>query len=244
METFKLIRTLPSCRISKRLIAQMESYLLGQLPKLLKKELANMMELLDLKNPGALRQYVLSFQGSAGTEDLETISNYKKEQLPSTLRRVTMSLKLGRPEILGIRMVFAHRGKPFIEISTASQSVKQNCNKILQHLQEILRSAASRSWLFHHKAFQTLLTLSIPAGVMVYGHLIGKDSILLYYSQGWLLLFSGLLSYSLTKVFPFITFRTDRKVDLKKILYLLLLIATSAGIVGYTWVLLLELGAL
>jgi hypothetical protein len=51
---------LPSCTVGKQLITQLENYLCSHIPRLLKKELAQQMELYDLKNPASLRTYSLT----------------------------------------------------------------------------------------------------------------------------------------------------------------------------------------
>ena len=241
MESYQMIKPLPSCRVSKRMVSQLESYLLSQLPKLLKRELSNMMELLDLRSPEALREYKLVLQSTSGTEEYASLAQHKKEHLPSALRRLTMSLKLGRPEILSLRLSFSRRGKPFLEISTSSQTVKANCARIHQQIEEIMRNWANGFWLLHNKVFQVLLTLSIPAAITFCGHWLGKDSVLLYFSQGWLLLLSVLLTCILTRIFPFVSFRSGRTLDVTKLFYIVLLLVTLSLIAGYTAILLLEL---
>ena len=241
METHLLEYPLPSCRVSKGLIVKLENYLLMQIPSLLKKELAGMMEVLDLKSPASLKKYSLTLLDRTGGRELESITALPDKTFHPTLRGITLNFKIGRPEILAVTVIFSAGAGPVLELSTMSRQVLKDCPRIAAGVKGIVRSWGNRHWIFHSRPVQTLLAASFPAAVAGYGWLKGIDPFFLFSTQGWLLLLAGALSLTLPRLFPLVSFQTRRRVDLKKLAFLGLLVLDLAAISGYVGLLVIEL---
>lgn len=241
MEMELLDYPLPSCRVNKGLIVKLENYLLMQIPALLKKELAGMMEVLDLKNPASLKKYTVSMQDRSGGRELASIAEFSDRFFPPSLRKITLNLKIGRPEILAVTVIFAAGAKPRLELATMSRQVRKDCPRIAANVSGIIQSWSTRNWIFHSRTAQALLTAVIPAAFAGYGWLKGIDPFFLFSSQGWLLLLAGTLSLTLPRLFPLVSFHTPRHFNPGKLLLLLLLALNLAAISGYVGLLVFEL---
>ena len=90
--------TLPSCTVDKKLINQLESYLIAHVPRLLKKDLTQQMGLYDLKSPASLRNYSLSITAGDNSIQLNSIKQFKPELFEPKTSKIILQLKLGRPE--------------------------------------------------------------------------------------------------------------------------------------------------
>lgn len=241
METHLLEYPLPSCRVNKGLIVKLENYLLMQIPALLKKDIAGMMEALDLKSSASLKKYSVSLHDRSGSRELDSISALSDASFPPSLRRITLSFAIGRPEILAVTVTFAAGARPVLELATMSRQVKKDCPRIAAGMSGIVRSWGNRNGIFHSRPAQAVLAVIIPAAVVGYGSLKGIEPFFLFSAQGWLLLLAGMLSLVLPRLFPLVTFQTRRRIDFKKLAFLGLLALNLAAISAYVGLLVFEL---
>jgi len=241
MEMDLLEYPLPSCRVNKGLIVKLENYLLMQIPALLRKELAGMMEALDLKSPASLKKYTLSLQDRSGGRELGSIAELPDKFFPPSLRKISLHLKIGRPEILSVTVTFAAGARPRLELATMSRQVRKDCPRIAANVSGIIKSWSTRNWIFHSRLVQVLLAAVVPAAFAGYGWLKGIDPFFLFSSQGWLLLLAGTQSLTLPRLFPLVSFQTPRHFNPGKLLLLLLLALNLAAISGYVGLLFFEL---
>jgi hypothetical protein len=226
------------------LIVQLEKYLHNQVPRLLQKELGGMMKVLDIKRPEDLRKYSVTIETKKKTAKLATIGDLQTEYLSSSTRLVALELRLGRPEILHLRLVFPAHGRPRLELVTVSQAVKKYFPKIIDGLLGSLGIAANRNWVWHRRVMQVLILVAVPAAMIEYGQLAGVDPFFLYASSGWLVLLGGILGLTLPRLFPQVSFRTRWRFSLRRALMLLLLALNLAAIGGYAWLLAFRLDLL
>jgi hypothetical protein len=241
METHLLEYPLPSCTVNKGLIVKLENYLLMQIPALLKKELSGMMEVFDLKSSSSLKKYSVTLLDSTGIREMESINALPDKIFPPSLRRVTLNLRIGRPEILAVSVIFAAGASPMLELSTMSRQVLKDSPRIVDGVKGIVRSWKNRHGIFHSRPLLAVLAVSIPAAVVGYGWLKGTDPFFLLSTQGWLLLLTGLLSLTLPRLFPLVSFQTRRRVNFRKLALLGLLALNLAAISGYVGLLVFEL---
>lgn len=234
--------TLPSCTVDKKLINQLENYLLSHVPRLLKKDLTQQMGLYDLKNPASLRNYNLNITEDKNSIQLDSIKKFKPELFESKTSQILMQINYGRPEIISITIIFPGNGIPTLRISTISESVKQVCPKISEQILTLFDSWKNKNSLFSKTWFRAL-TLLVPAGIVTaVGAWLGGNIYFLVTSQGWVLILSAILAFNLFRLFPLVTFRTKRKFSLKKISALLFFGLTTAVIIVYSYLLYLNLG--
>lgn len=233
---------LPSCVVDKKLINQLEGYLLQHIPRLLKKDLSQQMGLYDLKDPASLRTYHLIISEGKTTSQYDTVKNFRADLFDAKTTQIVMQLKLGRPEILEVVLVFPGNGSPSMRISTISQSVKQTAPRIVEQLLSLFDSWKNRNSIVSKTWFRAL-TLLIPSLLVTgSGLLLGGNLYFLVAAQGWILILSAILAFNLFRLFPMISFRSKRHFDLKKISALLFFGLTLTVIAVYTYLLYLNLG--
>lgn len=232
---------LPSCTVDKRLITQLETYFNSRIPAFLKKDLTQMMNLYNLKNPASLRTYTLTLVEGKETIQLESIRQYKEESFAPKIKEVRMHLKVGRPEAIDLQIVFNRFAEPYLEISTVSESVKKIIPKIGDQIGSILESWSNRNHIVSTGWFRSLLVLSPLAVVTGVGLWLGADPFFLAASLGWLLILSALLAFNLYRVFPTVSFKTRKHVALKRLGAIVLLALNLSLIVLYVLVLFVNL---
>ncbi len=148
-----------------------------------------------------------------------------------------LELRLGRPEILHLSLRFPAAGRPHLELTTVSRTVKDHCSDIFDALASIVAIAANGNEWWHKRSIQALVMLAVPASMVGYGHLAGVEPFFLYASAGWLALLGGLLGMTLPRLFPRVSYHTGRRFSLRKAPLLLLLALNLSAIGGYVWLL-------
>jgi hypothetical protein len=244
VEKFTLKKSLPACRVDKRLLAQIETFFLTQVARGFKKEIESMMYVLEVKNPAELRKFSVTLLTRDGILDLSSMAEFKGEALDPSIREAVVSLKLGRPELIDITVIFSRQGFPVMELTTFSKAVHQAGDQIHQKLISIMGNWSNRNGIVHHRLFRGVLSLAIPGGVVGYGYLRQLDLSGLLFAQGWLLILAALLSLVLTRIFPRTSFKTRRHINFRMLGALALFSTTLAAIAGYVTLLLFELGHL
>lgn len=242
MKKLSLRTTLPSCTVDKKLINQLENYLLAHVPRLLKKDLTQQMGLYDLKNPASLRTYSLSITDKKNSIQLDSIKKFKPELFEPKTSKISLQLKLGRPEIIEISVIFPGNGTPSLRISTISESVKQVCPRIAEQILTLFDSWKNNNSIFSKTWFRAL-TLLVPSSIITAtGAWLGGDLYFLVTAQGWILILSAILTFNLFRLFPLVGFRTRRHLNLKKFSALLFFGLTTIVIAAYSYLLYLNLG--
>lgn len=234
--------TLPSCTVDKKLINQLENYLLIHIPRLLKKDLTQQMGLYDLKNPASLRNYSLSISEGKNSIQLDSIKNFKQELFEPKTSKILMQLKLGRPEIIEVTIIFPGNGIPSLRITTISDSVKPFCPRIAEQMLTLFDSWKNKNSIFSTSWFRALTLLVPSALITAIGAILGGEVYFLVTAQGWILILSAILSFNLFRLFPLVSFKTRRNLNLKKLSALLFFGLTNIVVFVYTYLLYLNLG--
>jgi len=235
---------LPSCRVDKRLVAQLETYFNTRIPGFLKKDLTQMMNLYDLKNPASLRSYTLALVEGKESIQLESIKQYREESFNPKIKELKMHLKVGRPEALDLQIVFAKKGDSYLEISTVNEGVKKICSKISEQILSILENWANKNSIVSNNWFRALLIV-VPLGLVAgLGLWLKADPFFLIASLGWLLVLNACLVFNLFRIFPMVSFKTKRHVALKRLGAIALLTVNLTLIAFYVIVLYVNLGIL
>jgi len=240
MEKTVIRKTLPSCRVSKNLIKQLENYLLIQMPKILKDDVKRMVTVMG-KRPEELRRYTLSIMEGSDLREYATIAKYSGEKFHPKTRRATLKYHLGIPVLVEVAIRFDEGEAPVVEISTVHQAGKKLCTHVLKNLRGIIQNWSNKNSVIHNRVMQVTTTVSIPVAVIVYGYLTGADMFFLISSQGWLFLLGIFLTWNLKHLFPLVTFETRRRVDMRTLLYLAGLAAILSLIAAYIVLLSFEL---
>jgi hypothetical protein len=232
---------LPSCTVDKQLIGQLENYLFAHIPRLLKKDLTQQMGLYDLKNPASLRTYSLTITEDKNSIQLDTIKKFKQEQFEPKTTNIVLQLKFGRPEIIDISISFPGNGTPSLRISTINQNVKQVCPRISEQLLSLFESSKNKNSIVSQTWFRAM-TLLIPSALITgAGIFLGGDLYLLVAAQGWILILSAILAFNMFRLFPLVSFRTRRHLNLKKLSGLLFFGLTTIVLAVFTYLLYLNL---
>ncbi len=233
---------LPSCTVDKRLITQLETYFNTRIPALLKKDLTQMMDLYDLKNPASLRTYTLTIVEGKEASQFESIKQYKEENFDPKIKELRMHLKVGRPEAIDLQIVFSRYASPYLEISTVSENVKKNVARLGDQIKSIFESWSNKNHIVSTSWFRSLLVLAPLAIVTGAGLLLGADPFFLGASLGWLLILCALLAFNLYRVFPLVSFKTRKHVAIKRLGALVMLTLNLSFIGFYIFVLFVNLG--
>jgi hypothetical protein len=241
MQKLNLRVPLPSCVVDKKLVNQLESFLLVNTPRLLKKELSQMMGLYDLKSPASLITYAINISEKTQIHQLDRVKQFKPDCFDPKTKGLSMKLKIGRPEILDITLLFPANGAPTLTISTVSEGVKPLCPRIADQLISLFAGWKNRNYLVSRPAFRTLIVVIPPALVTTGGLYLGGDSYIITVAQGWLLIISACLAFNLFRLFPQVSFQTRSMINLKKIAALTFFAFNIALILAYTGLLYLNL---
>lgn len=223
---------LPSCTVDKRLVTQLETYFNTRIPALLKKDLTQMMNLYDLKNPASLRTYTLTIVEGKESSQLESIKQYKEEHFDPKIKELKMHLKVGRPEAIDLQIVFSRYTSPYLEISTVSENVKKNVTRVGEQIQSIFESWSNRNHIVSTSWFRSLLVLTPLAVVTGVGLWLGGNPFFLGASLGWLLILCALLAFNLYRIFPLVSFKTRKHVALKR-LGALVMLTFNLSLIGF-----------
>jgi len=242
MQKLNLRVPLPSCTVDKKLINQLESFLLNNIPRLLKKELMQQMGLYDLKNPASLMSYALTINEKKESHQLDSIKKFKAEHFDSKTRVVALSLKIGRPELIDINVRFPVNGSPTLTISTVSEGLKGVCPRMAEQILSLFDGVKNHNHLVSRTDFRLMMLLVPPTAVTLAGILLHGDLFFLLVAQGWLLIFSAVLAFNLFRIFPMVTFQTRHPINLKKVGALTLFAVNIAVILAYIALLYLNLG--
>jgi len=235
---------LPSCTVDKRLITQLETYFNTRIPTYLKKDLTQMMDLYDLKNPASLRTYTLSIAEGKEVVQLEAIKQYREKSFDPKIKGIKMHLKVGRPEAIDIQIVFNRYTAPYLEIATVSENVKKIISKISDQVLSIFESWSNKNHMVSTSWFRSILVLTPLALVTGAGVWFGANPFFLGSSLGWLLILSALLAFNLYRIFPLVSFKTRKHVALKRLGALAMLTFNLSLIGFYIFVLFVNLDIL
>ena len=241
MDKFSIRKRLPPCQVSRKLVSQVENYFNVQIPKLFQKELASMSGIFQNQNSGNLRKYSLYLQQGSQTDELKRIDDLKGAVFPKKVRSLTMHLRLGIPEITNISVTFTRNHFAEIDLTVTDAKAKVKAQKIHDALRQILSAYARKRAIVHSPVFQVLITLLVPVSLVGLGMWWQTDLLFLFLSLGWLVLLSVFMNYSLTHTFPYTTFQTGQKVEVRGVLYFLSLLLVIALISGYSYLLVMRM---
>jgi|GEM_PF-3564270 len=233
---------LPSCFVDKKLIAQLENFLLVNTPRLLKKELSQMMGLYDLKTPASLITYSINISDKKELHQLDSIKKFKPESFGAGTRDLSMKLKIGRPEIIDITLTFPASGVPQLCVSTVSEAVKKLCPRIAEQILSLFSGWKNHHHLVSRTDIRVLIILFPPLLVTAGGLYLGGEPFLVVIAQGWLLILSACLAFNLFRIFPLVTFQSRQTINLKKAAALIFFAVNITLILAYTALLYLNLG--
>lgn len=200
------------------------------------------MVLYDLKDPASLRTYSLTLSDEKNSIQLDSIKKFKPEQFETKTSKIILQLKFGRPEIIDISIIFPGEGIPCLQISTISQNVKPIFPRISEQILSLFDSVKNQNDIVSKTWFRALL-LMIPSVLITgAGAWLGGNIYYLVAAQGWILILSAILAFNLFRLFPQVSFRTQRKFNLKKATAMLFFGLTTIVIAAYTYLLYLNLG--
>jgi len=236
--------TLPSCTVDKALIAQLETYFNTRISTFLKKDLTQMMNLYDLKNPASLRTYTLTIAEGKEVTQIESIKQYREASFDPKIKGIKMHLKVGRPEAIDLQIVFNRFSAPYIEVATVSENVKKIIPRITEQILSVFESWSNKNHLVSTSGFRSVLVLAPLAIVTGVGLWLKADPFFLGASLGWLLILSALLAFNLYRLFPEVSFKTRKHVALKRIGALVMLTLNLSLIGFYIFVLFVNLNIL
>jgi len=241
METYTYQRVLPSCILNRSLLADIEKRLLLGIPKLLKYGLQKILQGLGLDDYKRLESYQVIIEANKGSRTLHSASELANSYLESGTSQVRMVYKLGAPRMIVLEIVFPQNGRPCIDLSTQSPQIGKLLPKIADGVCGAINMYGNRHKLLHNCVVQTGLLFSAPVLVMTYGYVRGVDLFLLYASMGWLCLLSLGLIMSLPRIFPWVTFETRHRFQLRRLPLLARFAVLAVAIGCYIGLVLLSL---
>jgi len=225
-------RNLTSCTVSVSLVRQLETYLTSQVPNLFRKSLASMRELYGSDGVD-LQRLRLLLRVDGKEREYQSVDELGGRDLPRGLRFLRLSMELGRPELLTAELRFPLHGRPTLMVSSPREGAGKACQKVADGLESLLLPAGNRHRLLNNRPLRLGLALLLPAPVIAWGLLSGIDPVRLVALQGWLVLLAIGLSLLLQRVLPLVSFRTERRLDWRRLGFLSLLGLTLAATAGY-----------
>ena len=241
MKTYTCQRILPSCVLNRSLLVDIEKRLLQGIPRLLQYGLQKILQGLGFDDHKRLESYQIIIDADKGSRSLNSASELATSYLDAGTRQVRMVYKLGAPRMIVLEIIFPQNDRPRIDLSTQSPQIGKLLPRIADGVCGAINLYGNRHKLLHNSFIQTGLLFSSPALVMAYGYLRGVDLFLLYASMGWLCLLSFGLTMSLPRIFPWVTFETGHRFQLRRLPLLARFAVLTVAIGCYIGLVLLSL---
>ena len=217
METFSYQRVLPSCTLHRSLLVAIEKKLLLGLPVIMQDELRKITKGLGLEDHKKLEQYMVTVESKKKNVNYKCAKDLPSPYFERQPRQVKVEYVLCASKFISVEIIFSINERPRIDITTQSALVQKKMSKVADLLCESIAAYGNRHRVMHSPFVQSLLLLTIPLIVMVYGIYSEIDAFFLYSSMGWLCLLSLGLVKSLPQLFPWVTFETKRRFKLNRI---------------------------
>src|ERR1051325_336428 len=135
---YSLSHNLPSCRVDKDLLIDLEKYLLSKID-------------IATKDSGAIGEYHLKLKESGGTETIPTIQNYEAQYFPDDMKGISMEagVPLASPPALNIKLQF-HVTSPQsqLEITTYIDPPRETALSIAGEIERRLKPYQTKNYLF------------------------------------------------------------------------------------------------
>ncbi|MBW2504100.1 MAG: hypothetical protein JRE16_05965 [Deltaproteobacteria bacterium] len=240
MESRSHRRYLSSCTLNKSLLTNLERRLLHGVPKQLDQALRKILSGLGLDSYKKLERYQIIVEKGKKSQVLSGVGDLPKADLEPGTHRVRLIYRLGAPKIITVDILFAQNEQPWIELTTQSPHVEKILPYIAEGVVELVASHGTRHRIAQSRAIQAVMLFSVPGAVMAYGLWRGVDMFLLYSSMGWLCLLLLGVSLSLPRVFPWVTFQTQRRFPWKRLPPVASIVVLTLAIVCYIGLVLLH----
>ena len=217
METFTYQRALPSCTLHKALLVQIEKQLLFGIPRHIQPVLRKTLLGLGLEDHKKLERYMITVETKKETRSYACANELPLPYFERQPKKVKIEYNLGAAKFIKVNIIFSLNDYPRVYMTSQSPSVEKVLPKIADGLCKSIVTYGNRHNVLHNSFVQSLLLLSIPLAVIVYGLYNNIDVFLLCSSMGWLcLLLLGLVK-SLPQLFPMVTFETKYRLQLNRI---------------------------
>ena len=226
-------KTLPSCTIDLPFLRTLETFLGTQLAKLFAKDLGRMRELYGSAEVDSLQRLRLMVDDGGVKREVDTVGELGATALPRRTRRLQLRMELGRPELMTVCMDFPRRGTPRLEVSTSRESAGTACQKVADALQVLTAQRSNRHSLLNNRLVRFGLVALLPLAVTAIGWWQQLPVLPLVSYQGWLVILAALLALVLSRVFPLVSFRTERRIDLGRLGFVVLFAVVLSLVAGY-----------
>ena len=240
MESRSHRKYLSSCTLNKSLLTNLERRLLHGVPKLLDQGLRKILSGLGLDSYKKTERYQIIVENGKKSQVLNSVGDLPKADLEPGTHRVRMIYRLGAPKIITVEILFAQSEQPWIELTTQSPHVEKILPNIADDVVELVATHGNRHRIIQNPVVQAAMLLSVPGVVMAYGLWRGVDMFLLYSSMGWLCLLLLGVSLSLPRVFPWVTFQSQRRFPWKRLPSVASIVVLTLAIVCYIGLVLLH----
>ena len=205
MATYTTERNLPACRVEKRLLAELEEYILRRAGEL-----------------GANESYEVTIKDATGEEELPTITEFRTAYFPSTTKEISLSYGLPITRALHVSLVFAlgRNWTANLRVSYSDTAPREIVTGIATEILSIIGNYRTLYYLFHPGVAMTLVLLSIVTilATVALALASGKgEAEMLLGKQLLLLLASTLFLYLLLgRLLPYSMFETRRNESVAK----------------------------
>jgi hypothetical protein len=217
METFTYQRILPSCTLNRSLLAEIEKRLLFGVPRLLHHGLKRVLQGLGIDDHRKLENYEVIIDTGKGPRTLKSAGELAFSYFEPGTRQVNVVYRLGAPKMITVEIVFSQNGRSQIDLSTHSPQIGKILPRIAEGVCAAIQLYGNRHRVFHNSFVQTGLLFATPALVMAYGFYREVDFFLLYACMGWLCLLSLGVIMSLPRMFPWVTFESRHRFQLRRL---------------------------
>jgi len=139
MSEFSLHKTIAFCHVNMKLLAEIESFILGKVPTLV-----------NIPENQLKERYGVSIEDDSGTEEFQSIREYGFELLPDKTQEISLRLNMYSPKIrIRVNFIGGETGHSCISIAYEGENAKMVAKDICEHINILLHQSSNHNWIFH-----------------------------------------------------------------------------------------------
>lgn len=236
MNTFFVKSRLTSCVVDKKLVADIEKFIIDEAIEYLSSIEKNG-EQIGLDSP-VQDLFYITMQTKAGSRKYSSINDYEEDYLPDNLQTIILDFNSYKNAFLNIRVIFhsSFSEHPVVEISMHGHNLEETGARISNGIKKFINRKKNNNHWFHNRPLLLSLLLLYALWNVVNYFLINFTNstgpMALYNNILYNLLFALLTIWVIGSIFirPYVTFRTQKQniitvgYNIFSMLYLLIII--------------------
>lgn len=214
MNTFYVKDRLTSCVVDKKLVADIEGFIINEAKEYLSSVEING-EKIGLDSP-VEDLFHLSMHTTAGTRNYSSINDYDEEYLPDNLQSIILDFNSYKNAFLNIRVIFhsSFSEHPVLEISMHGQDREEVGERISSGIKNFVNKNKNNNHWFHNRTLLVSLLFLYALWNVINYFMInfnnGQGPAVVYNNLLYNLLLALLTLWFIASIFirPYVTFRT------------------------------------